>query len=226
MAGRSGEAVVRSVGGVRGGRWDFVGRDDGETPRCIVMGLKEKRGDFSAARVAESDVCAARVRGMRCNGLSLTHVLFVVAVDADVGRRGGLKEYLDPAGGMKSGMNGLGDGSGGWCTEKSRGRCGDQRRPLDVRKVGMPTDEEVRHPGRGRERAWEGGARRWKKAEAREAEGRPRRARRATRDRRSHARRPPDGPGAPTDGGAAPWRAGRGDEVVTDLVTDCRAKRR
>ena len=78
---RCGEAVVRSVGGVRGGRWDFVGRDDGETPRCIVsivMGLKEKRGDFSAARVAESDVCAARVRGMRCNGLSLTRVLFVV----------------------------------------------------------------------------------------------------------------------------------------------------
>ena len=70
LAGRSGEAVVRSVGGVRGGRWDFVGRDDGETPRCIVMGLKEKRGDFSAARVAESDVCAARVRGMRCSGLS------------------------------------------------------------------------------------------------------------------------------------------------------------
>ena len=66
LAGRSGEAVVRSVGGVRGGRWDFVGRDDGETPR------------FSAARVAESDVCAARVRGMRCNGLSLTRVLFVV----------------------------------------------------------------------------------------------------------------------------------------------------
>ena len=53
LAGRSGEAVVRSVGGVRGGRWDFVGRDDGETPR------------FSAARVAQSDVCAERARGMR-----------------------------------------------------------------------------------------------------------------------------------------------------------------
>ena len=32
---RCGEAVVRSVGGVRGGRWDFVGRDDGETPRPL-----------------------------------------------------------------------------------------------------------------------------------------------------------------------------------------------
>ena len=47
---------------------------------------------------AQSDICAEHARGMRCSGLSLTRVLFVVAVDGDVGRRAGLKkEYLDPA---------------------------------------------------------------------------------------------------------------------------------
>ena len=85
LAGRSREAVVRSVHCRRGARWPLGFRWARWKPPLL-----------RCARVAESDVCAARVRGMRCNGLSLTRVLFVVAVDADVGRRGGLKEYLDP----------------------------------------------------------------------------------------------------------------------------------